>query len=1069
MLEPRYDHQIVEEKIYKLWEKSGYFDPDRLPPISAELRRHHADQRGKSRRMSASSPRKSAFSIIMPPPNANGSLHIGHAFEVAIQDLIIRFERMRGKKTLWLPGADHAGFETQVVFDKKLEKEGRSRFGIDRETLFKEIWDFTQANKKIVEDQLRRLGASCDWSRKKFTLDPDIVKIVNETFGKLYRDGLIYRGSRIVNWCSKHQTSLSDVENSFREQIDPFYYLQYGPFVIGTARPETKFGDKYVVMHPNDTRYKEYKDGQKIEVEWINGPITATVVKDKAVDMKFGTGVMTITPWHDPTDFEIAERHGLEKEQIIDSRGKLLPIAGEFAGMKIAEARPLIIEKLKGKGLLSRVDEQYAHSVRTCYKCGTIIEPQIKSQWFVKMAPLAEPAIKAVKAGKIKFYPERSKKVYFHWLKNIRDWDISRQIPWGIRIPAWYCVQSENLPSKKMGFHESVVPQIFKGKITTWRLRDHNLKKGDEVAFENSQIGQIFGYGTITNITRTTIEEIDLQDKAHGATYKNIEELIAAFKRHYPNREIKEDTEVFIYSYGFKKTATETCKPKINPNIKARLFLVRHGETDWNKEERTQGHADIPLNEEGRRQARETAETLKNKNIDLIISSDLGRCRATAEIIREATGAEIILDENLRERHLGVTQGMLRRDRDEMYGDTLYTYEGKPPGGESYKELEERVWESFKQHKKSHHHKNIVIVTHGGSIRMLLKKIKKLDFGQSRQQKGIENAQLTELAVSDPCPTCGGDFYEQDPDVFDTWFSSGQWPFATLMATSDKRPSSAEASAGKQATRKNDFKTFYPTDVMAPGYDILFFWVARMIMLGLYRTRNIPFKTVYLHGLVRDKDRQKMSKSKGNVIDPLGAAETYGTDAIRIALLAGTAAGNDPVISEDKIRGYRNFATKIWNIARFILMNKPERKDVENPPAGGRGERIAKLTSADKKNIAEVKKVKAKVAKHIEKFEFHLAAETAYHYIWHTFADNVIESYKPRLAYSAEVAASATKAGRESFGGQARLPADSQAAYQTLETILLESLKMLHPFMPFITEEIFQKFKPGELLMIEKW
>ncbi|MBI4086265.1 MAG: class I tRNA ligase family protein [Candidatus Liptonbacteria bacterium] len=971
MLEPRYDHQKTEERIYKLWEKSGYFNPDRLPPVGANLRESKRESTRKN--ISINQPvnqHKSAFTIIMPPPNANGSLHIGHAVFVTLQDIMTRFARMRGKKALWLPGADHAGFETWVVFDKKLEKEGRNKYEIDREQLFKEIWDFTQNNKKTMEDQLRRLGASCDWSREKFTLDSDIVKIVYETFEKLYKDGLIYRGERIVNWCPKHQTSLSDIENQFREQEDPFYYLKYGPFTIATARPETKFGDKYVVMHPDDKRYKEYAQGQKIEVEWINGTITATIVKDKAIDMKFGTGVMTITPWHDATDFEIAERHKLEKEQIIDFRGKLLPVAGEFAGMHIKNARLLIIEKLVSKGLLVKTDEHYKHSVRVCYKCNTAIEPQIKSQWFIRMtaephaqnqksppAPMLRRAgkiknqnggkslrdlgVEAVKSKKIKLIPRRTEKTFFNWMKNLRDWNISRQITWGIRIPAWYCI---------------------------------------------------------------------------------------------------------------------TCgKTAVNPKIKANWFLIRHGETDWNKEGRTQGQADVPLNGEGRQQAKKAAETLKHRGIDLIISSDLGRCRETAEIIREATGAEVIFDKNLRERHLGITQGMARDDRNAMYGDILYTHEGKPPGGESFKELEERVWESFKHHKKSHHHKNILIVTHGGPIRTIIKNIKKWTIEEMLERDAIENAKIVELTISDPCSTCGGDLYEQDPDVFDTWFSSGQWPFATLMATSDKR----------QATRKNGFKTFYPTDVMETGYDILFLWVARMIMLGLYRTGEVPFKTVYLHGLVLDKDRQKMSKSKGNVIDPLGVAELYGADALRMALVAGNTAGRDIVISEEKIRGYRNFATKIWNIARFVQLHKPA--ELRGLHADQRGKNISvnprlrqasdgqvrsnqrksALSQEDRKNIEQVRKIKAKVATHIEKFEFHLAAETVYHYIWHTLADKIIEDAKARLNSADEN--------------------DREAAYQTLETLLLESLKMLHPFMPFVTEEIYRKFEPEKMLMVEKW
>src|SRR5271168_2760836 len=417
LLKP-YDHQATETRIYNSWDKNGFFNPDNL-----------------------SDNKKGSFTIIMPPPNANGNLHAGHALFITLEDIMIRYKRMSGYKALWIPGADHAGFETQIVYEKKLEKEGKSRFRMDPQDLYKEIYDFTIINKKNMYDQIRSMGASCDWSRERFTLDPEVVKEVQKTFKKMYDDGLIYRGARIVNWCSKHQTSLSDVETTTKEKKDPFYYFKYGPFVIGTARPETKFGDKYVVMHPDDSRYKEYSDGQKINLEWINGPITATIIKDEAIDMDFGTGVMTITPWHDATDFAIALRHNLDREQIIDIRGKLLPIAGEFAGMKINDARPKIVEKLKAKGLLVKIDEEYIHNVPVCYKCETTIEPQILPQWFVRMKPLAELALKAIEENKITFYPDNYKKIFTYWMENTIDWNISRQIIWGIPIPAKICTK----------------------------------------------------------------------------------------------------------------------------------------------------------------------------------------------------------------------------------------------------------------------------------------------------------------------------------------------------------------------------------------------------------------------------------------------------------------------------------------------------------------------------------------------------------------------------------------------------------------------------------------------------
>jgi len=407
-----FDATSVEAPLYDMWEKSGYFNPDSLP-----------------------GERKVPFTIIMPPPNANGSLHAGHALFVTVQDILIRFNRMKGKKTLWLPGADHAGFETQTVYEKKLEKEGRSRFGMNRDDLYKEILDFTLSNKSFMEGQIRQLGASCDWSREMFTLDEKVIKTVYETFKKLDDDKLLYRGKRIVNWCTKHQTSLSNLETEHVTRKDPFYYFKYGPFTIGTVRPETKFGDKYVVMHPDDERYKEYKHGDKLMVEWINGPIEATIIKDEASDPEFGTGVMTITPWHSGVDFEIAQRHNLDFEQIIDERGKLLPIAGEFADMSIKDARAKIVEKLESKGLLVKTDSDYSHDVSVCYKCERELEPQIKPQWFIKMKPLAEKAIASVKNGETKILTEQHEKIFYHWMENIQDWCISRQIWWGHRLP----------------------------------------------------------------------------------------------------------------------------------------------------------------------------------------------------------------------------------------------------------------------------------------------------------------------------------------------------------------------------------------------------------------------------------------------------------------------------------------------------------------------------------------------------------------------------------------------------------------------------------------------------------
>ncbi len=701
-----YSPEATEARIYQEWLDSGYFNPDKLPDAAS----------------------RPPFTIVMPPPNANGNLHAGHALFITLEDIMTRYKRMRGYRALWIPGADHAGFETQVVYEKKLEKEGRSRFGMDPAELYKEIYDFTLMNKANMEGQVRSLGASCDWSREKFTLDPDIVLEVQKTFVQMHKDGLAYRGKRAINWCSKHQTSLSDVETESVEEPAKFYYFKYGPFEIATARPETKFGDKYVVMHPDDVRYAEYKHGDKLTVEWINGPIEATIIKDTVIDMAFGTGVMTITPWHSQIDFELAERHGLDLEQIIDWRGKLLPIAQEFTGMKIAEAREKIVEKLAAKGLVSKIDEKYVHIVKRCYKCNTLIEPQVKDQWFVKMKPLAEMALKAVNDKTVRFIPENQEKIFRYWMENTIDWNISRQIVWGISIPAWLC---------------------------------------------------------------------DEDDTSKAAT------------------------------------------------------------------------GDIPPN----------------------------------------------------------------------------------------------------------------------------------------------------------CDTCGKEM-RKDTDTFDTWFSSGQWP---LLVTGYPNGS--------------DYGTYYPTDVMETGHDLVFKWVPRMVIFGLYLGKKAPFHTVYLHGLVNDAQGKKMSKSKGNVVNPLELTAKYGTDALRMGLIVGNTPGSDLALREDKIKAYKLFANKIWNLTRFVLSVTDE---------GESGFDESKLTDGDREILLNLKTTALDITADMENYRFYLAGEKIYHYVWNTFADNILEASKIRLSEGNE--------------------ADKHSLRIMLRHILETSLTLLHPFMPFITEEIWGAL-PGKRppLIITNW
>jgi valyl-tRNA synthetase len=717
-----YKHQEVEEKWYKFWENSGYFTP-RIP--------------------SGQAPKKQPFCIILPPPNANANLHLGHAMYV-VEDILIRYHRMKGDATLWLPGADHAGFETQYVFEKELAKEGKSRFDFSREELYEAIWNFVQKNRGNMENQLRRLGFSLDWTRQVFTLDPKIVSIVYKTFKKLSDDGLVYRGERLVNYCTRCGTGFSDLEIKYIEQNDPLYFLKYGPFILATVRPETKFGDTAVAVHSHDKRYQKWI-GKEIEAEGLLGEFKLKVIADDTVDPKFGTGVVKITPAHDFGDFETGKRHHLPIKQVIGFDGRLTAITGPYAGMKVKAARTKIVEDLMKKGLIDHVDEKYSHSVATCYKCGSTIEPLPLPQWYIKIEPLAKIASLAIKNKEIVFAPKRFEKIANEWLKGFHDWNVSRQIVWGIRIPAWQCIQ---------------------------------------------------------------------------------------------------------------------CK-------------------EWT-----------------------------------------------------------------------VT-------------------EGKKP---------------------------------------------------------------------EKCSKCGNSNLTQDPDVFDTWFSSGQWPFATLMVHPEGSP--------RGVNRPGDYDYFYPTSVMETGYDILPWWVCRMIMLGIYVTGTVPFKTVCLHGMVRDVKGQKMSKSKGNVINPITMTDLYGADALRMALVFGTAFGNDVPMSEDKIRGMRNFSNKLWNIGRFIKMNIDGFRQNKLPiPKEEAKPDLDKLQPKDKRILSQLGMLERRITRSLEDYHFDKAANALYKFIWHAFADKYIEAVKERLRNN------------------------NQEALHTLLYVYITSLKLLHPFMPFITEELHRQLlgEKMEPLIISPW
>ena len=689
-----YEPALFEADMYAIWEKSQAFLPRKT---------------GKS------------YSVVVPPPNANGNLHLGHALTLGLEDIAVRYHRMRGDSALLLPGADHAGFETQVVYEKQLAQEGKSRFDFTREELYAGIWDFVAQNRTNFESQIRRLGAGVDWSRYTFTLDDKIVKLAYATFKKMWDEGRIYRGERLVNYCTFHRTGFADIEVEYQEGWTPLFYIKYGPFTLATTRPETKFGDTAVAVHPSDKRYKKYV-GKVIEVEGVNGPFTVQVIADEMVDPHFGTGAVKITPAHSFDDWEVAQRHNLPAKRVINHDGTMNHLAGRFEGMTVMDARNAVVEAMKEKGLLVKIDTSYINRTGHCYKCGTIIEPMLMEQWFIEMQPLAQEAIKALEAGKVEFHPEAKKRQLIEYLHNLRDWNISRQIAWGIPIPA----------------------------------------------------------------------------------FQNVD-----------------DTDDWIY--------------------------------------------------------------------------------------------------------------------------------------------DERI-----------------------------------------DQEVIE---------------VNGKNYRRDPDVFDTWFSSGSWPYATL-------------NFGQPD--KSDFGQFYPLSLMETGSDILFPWVSRMLMLGLYITGEVPFKAVYLHGLILDEHGQKMSKSKGNVINPMEIVDKYGSDALRMGIITGQTPGNNQPFGLPKVVGARNFCNKLWNIARYVEDKVGEGRRAGEPQL---------QSAADHWIMRCLSRTADGIAKHLDHYRYSEAYDMLYHFVWDDFADWYIEASKteenkPLLAFA-------------------------------LEAIL----KIAHPFAPFVTETIWQtlEWQPTQVLAAADW
>lgn len=728
-----YDHNQCEESVYKTWEEAGYFRPE------VNMKENPAYDRevdGKP------------FVISMPPPNVTGKLHVGHSLFITLEDIMIRFHRLLGEPTLWVPGTDHAGIATQTVVDKMLKKKGIDKRDLGREKFIEEVWKWREEYGRTITQQLRRMGASCDWSRERFTFDEGLSKAVRKAFVDLYNKDLIYQGLRVVNWCPRCHTAIADDEVEYKEQKSKLYWIKYGPFILATTRPETKLGDTAVAVNPKDKRYTDMV-GKKYMIPGVLGEFEIVVVADTAVDPEFGSGAVKVTPAHSFTDYEIAQRHNLPMKQVIDENGKMMANTGKYAGMTTEKAREAIVEDMQKMGFIDHIDE-YDNNLPTCYRCGGLIEPIPSKQWFVKMRDMAERAKQEVVDGNMKIIPERFKKVYIHWMENIRDWCISRQIWWGHQIPVWY--------------------------------------KGDEV-------------------------------------YCGME------------------------------------APK----------------------------------EEG---------------------------------------------------------------------------------------------------------------------------------------------------------------WIQDPDVLDTWFSSALWPFSTLgwpdhTIKSDEITHPFSYAPG---ITSRDYSYFYPTTVMETGYDILPFWVARMATFGLEFTDKNPFETVYFHGLVRDEHNRKMSKSLGNVLDPLDIIPKYGTDALRMALVVGSAPGQDLAIGESKIRGYRNFSNKIWNASRFVALRVSNGNlktgEIGNVTPEDLHINESILSDADKAILETHEQVKKSVTEKLHKFRFSQAGEELYDYFWHTFCDVYIEAAKSQLVDNDS--GEAPTQGKEDI---------SRNTKKILIKILTETLVMLHPFVPFVTEAVWQEVK----------
>ena len=910
-----YNPSEIEGKWYKEWLKSALFTPD-------------------------VSDSREPFVVVMPPPNVTGSLHIGHALNMTLQDISVRYKRMKGFNTLWLPGFDHAGIATQWVVTRQLEKEGKSRFDLGREKFVERVWQWVPVARDTIKKQIETIGASCDWSRQRFTLDEGFARAVREAFSKLFKEGLIYKAPYIVNWDPKDRTAISDLEVEYEEEKGNLWYIKYpvideegketGEFItVATTRPETMLGDTAVAVHPEDERYKKFI-GKKLKLPlapeirktWDGKEVSnlIPVIADEYVDPEYGTGAVKITPAHDPNDFEVGKRHNLPMVIVMDESAVMNENAGRFEGLDRYEARKEIVKELESSGLLEKVEE-IVHNVGHSQRSGAVVEPYLSIQWFVNTKKLAEDAIKVVEDGDIRFIPENWKKTYLNWMYEIRDWCISRQIWWGHRIPVWECENCGNY-------------NVFSDEIFS--------SDAEKVIFNmygDTRIGQIFSYKEVKDYLYD--KNFNQPDKTNLQFYETF-----VFGREIPQLKDEESLKEFLDN-------SFTRVPVLNPENtedKDKIGFVPH--------------AVFYLYLNGL-----IGKTFDENDVFSAYQKNKEKIKHIYNTVLNGIKKEEILEDK---------EKLKKWLYDHAYGNCKN-------GRIFFTEMQDRF---------------SIIEDHIREVKYFI-----------------------ELK----CEKCGSIALKQEEDVLDTWFSSALWPFGTL-GWPESTP---------------ELNRFYPTSLLVTGFDIIFFWVARMIMMGMHFMKEKPFGDVYIHALVRDEKGEKMSKTKGNVIDPLDMVEKYGADSLRFTLAALAAQGRDIRLSEKRIEGYKHFANKIWNASKFVLTN------FEN----NRGRVFSDINSLnlsydDRWILTRLQETVKNAQKALEEYRYNDYANGLYDFFWHEYCDWYLEFSKERIYKGSDE--------------------EKAAALSTLIYVLDKSMKLLHPVMPFITEEIWQKlpFKDAQYLPI---